>query len=130
MQGGNQVQTYEFRIVARNFRATPVSLQVWDRLPRPDSTTVAVNLFDTKPELSGDPLYNRIMRPDNLLRWDLTVPPGTVGEKALAITYQFKLEYAKEMAVEYLKSGGLMEAPIGGMGGMGGMGMGGMGGFK
>lgn len=124
VQGGNQVQSYEFRIVARNFRSTPVNLQVWDRLPRPDSSAVAVNLADVKPELSGDPLYNRIMRPDNLLRWDLTVPPGTVGEKALAISYQFKLEYAKGTAIEYVKSGGLMEAPIGGMGG----GMGGMGG--
>ena len=98
VQGGNQVQTYEFRIVARNFRTTPVTLQVWDRLPRPESSAVAVSLTESKPELSSDALYNRIMRPDNLLRWDLTVPPGTVGEKALAMTYEFKLEYAKEIA--------------------------------
>ena len=129
VQGGNQVQTYEFRIVARNFRSTPVTLQVWDRLPKPESSAVAVSLTEARPELSGDALYNRVIRPDNLLRWDLTVPGGTVGEKALTITYQFRLEYAKEMAVEYLKTGGLMESPIGGMGGMmGGMGMGGMGG--
>ena len=31
-----------------------------------------------------------------------------------------KLEYAKESGVSYMKSGGLMESPIGGMGGMGG----------
>lgn len=127
VQGGNQVQSYEFRLVARNFRPTPVTLQVWDRLPKPQSPAVAVSLTEAKPELSGDVLYNRVQRPDNLLRWDLTVPPGTVGEKALTITYQFRLEYAKEMAIEYLKAGGLMESPIGGMGGMGG-GMGGMGG--
>ncbi len=47
------------------------------------------------------------------------------------MTYQFRLEYATEMAVEYVRSAGLMEAPIGGMGGgMGGMGMGGMGGMR
>ncbi len=71
VQGGNEVQSYEFRIVARNFRSTPVNLQVWDRLPRPQSSAAAVSLVEAKPELSGDPLYNRIMRPDNLLRWDL-----------------------------------------------------------
>ena len=48
------------------------------------------------------------------------MPAGTTGEKVFPITYQFKLEYAKESGVRYLKSGGLMEAPIGGMGGMGG----------
>ena len=127
VQGGNQVMTYEFRTIVRNFKTTPVALQVWDRLPKPDDDSVAVSLVEAKPELSADPLYQRIFRPDNLLRWDLTVPPGTIGEKALPITYRFRVEHAKQVALDYLHSGGLMENPIGGMGGMGG-GMGGMGG--
>jgi hypothetical protein len=120
VQGGNQVQSFEFRIVVRNFKSTPVALQVWDRLPHPKSTDVAVNLASTSPDLSPDALYRRAQRPDNLLRWDLDVPPGTTGEKALTIHYQFQLEFAREMAVDYLATGGLMEAPIGGMSGMGG----------
>jgi uncharacterized protein (TIGR02231 family) len=119
-QGGNQVHTYEFRIVVRNFKSIPANLQVWDRLPRAENSDVAVNLGETKPELSTDPLYVRNQRPDNLLRWDIVVPPGAVGDKAFPVIYQFKMEYAKEMGVHYLKSGGLAEAPIGGMGGMGG----------
>ena len=70
---------------------TPVNLQLWDRMPRTESSAVAVNLIDVKPELSTDAPYVRLMRPDNLLRWDLTVPPGTIGDKALEIAYQFKL---------------------------------------
>ena len=120
IQGGNQVYTYRFRIVVRNFKSTPINLQLWDRMPRTESSAVAVNLIDVKPELSTDAPYVRLMRPDNLLRWDLTIPPGTVGDKALAIAYQFKLEYARNMAIEYFRSGGLVESPIGGMGGMGG----------
>ncbi len=123
VQGGNQVHSYEFRIVVRNFKSTPVNLQVWDRLPRAESSDVAVNLGDTSPPLSSDALYVRNQKPDNLLRWDLVVPVGSVGEKAFPVNYQFKLEYAKGMGVHYLKSSGLMEAPIGGMGGMGGGGM-------
>ena len=128
VQGGNQVHTYEFRIVVRNFKTTPASLQLWDRLPRGENADVAVNLVEAKPDLSDDVLYVRNQRPDNLLRWDLVIPVGTVGEKALPISYSFRLEYAKEMGVRYLRSGGMMESPIGGMGGMGGGGMGGMGG--
>ncbi|MDB5351331.1 MAG: hypothetical protein JWN86_2578 [Planctomycetota bacterium] len=126
VQGGNQVLTYEFRIVARNFGTTPVKLQVWDRLPKGEDENVAVNLQETKPEISADPLYLRIGKPEGLLRWDLDVPAGTIGDKALAVVYSFKLEYARELAIDYFKSGGLKEAPIGGMGGgMGGMGGGG-----
>jgi uncharacterized protein (TIGR02231 family) len=119
-QGGNQVHTYEFRIVVRNYKSIPANLQVWDRLPRAESSEVAVSLSEAKPELSADALYVRNQRPDNLLRWDVVVPPGSVGEKVFPVTYVFKMEYAKEMGVQYLGSRGLMEAPIGGMGGMGG----------
>ncbi len=124
VQGGNQVHSYEFRIIVRNFKTTPANLQVWDRLPRAGNSDVAVNLGETKPALSVDPIYDRIQKAENLLRWDVVVPPGTVGANVFPITYQFKMEYAKEMGIQYLKTGGLMEAPIGGMGG----GMGGMGG--
>lgn len=132
VQGGNQVQTYEFRIVARNFGSTPATIHVWDRLPKAASESVAVNLSETKPSLSTDPIYLRVARPDNLLRWDLDVPANTTGDKALAIEYSFKLEYAREVEIDYFSSGGLKEAPIGGMmgGGMGGMGGGMGGGFR
>ncbi len=120
IQGGNQVYSYRFRIVVRNFKSTPVNLQLWDRMPWTESSAVAVNLIDVRPDLSADAPYVRLMRPDNLLRWDLTVPPGTIGDKALVVAYQFKLEYARNMAIEYFRSGGLVESPIGGMGGMGG----------
>ena len=125
IQGGNQVHNYEFQMVVRNFGANPVKLQVWDRLPRVETEAVAVSLADVKPALSDDVLYNRIQKPENLLRWDLVAQPGTTGEKAQTISYGFKLEYAREVNINYFKTGGLMEAPIGGMGG-GGMG----GGFR
>jgi hypothetical protein len=125
IQGANQIHSYEFRIVVRNFGNTRTKLQVWDRLPRVEGESVAVSLASSAPAVSTDPLYQRTSKADNLLRWDLEVPAGTVGEKAMTILYQFKLEYARDVAINYLRSGGLKEAPIGGMGGMGGMGMGG-----
>ncbi len=127
VQGGNQVFDYEFRLGLRNYRNGPVKVQLWDRLPRPQGEAVAVNLVKTSNELSTDALYLRTARMDNLLRWDLTVPQGTTGDKTLYINYEFRLEYARDLPQPRFVSGGLREGPIGGgaMGGMGGM-MGGM----
>jgi hypothetical protein len=74
--------------------------------------------------LSNDPPYQRTARLDNLLRWDVDVPQGTVGDKTLYLNYEFRLEYARNLPQPRFVSGGLREGPIGGgaMGGMGGMG--------
>ncbi len=124
VQGGNQVFSYEFRIGLRNYRPGPVKVQLWDRLPTPAGEAVVVNLVKTSSELSTDALYLRTARADNLLRWDVEVPQGTIGDKTMYLTYEFRLEYARDLAQPRFISGGLREAPIGGgaMGGMGGMG--------
>lgn len=128
IQGGNQVFDYEFRIGLRNYRNAPVKVELWDRLPSPQGEAVAANLVKTSVELSTDPAYLRTARTDNLLRWDLAVPQGTVGDKTMYLNYEFRLEYARDLPRPRFLSGGLGEAPIGGgaMGGMGGMG----GGFR
>ncbi len=126
VQGGNQIFDYEFRIGLRNYRPGPVKVQLWDRLPKPQGEAVAVNLVKTSAELSADALYQRTARTDNLLRWDIEVPKGTVGDKTIYLNYEFRLEYARDFAPPRFVSGGLREGPIGGgamgMGGMGGMG--------
>ena len=76
VQGGNQIFDYEFRIGLRNYRPTPVKVQLWDRLPKPQGEAVAVNLVKTSSELSTDVLYQRTARMDNLLRWDVDRAPG------------------------------------------------------
>ncbi|MFO0952999.1 MAG: DUF4139 domain-containing protein [Isosphaeraceae bacterium] len=124
IQGGNQVFTYEFRIGLRNYRPNPVKVELWDRLPAPEDETAAVNLVRTSVELSTEPAYLRTAKTDNLLRWDVDVPQGSVGEKTVYLNYEFKLEYARELPQPRYLSGGLREGPIGG----GAMGLGGMGG--
>jgi hypothetical protein len=103
VQGGNQVHSYEYRITVSSYKSEPVKLQVWDRLPRAEAEAVAVSLVEPTPNLSEDATYRRQGRPDNLLRWDLTVEPGTNGEKAATIAYQFKLEYARDVAISNFK---------------------------
>jgi uncharacterized protein (TIGR02231 family) len=104
IQGGNQVQTYEYRVRVSSFKGTDVALQVWDRLPHPETESVAVELVKTSPELSADTEYLRNDRPKNLLRWDLPVKANTTGSNAAAIAYEFKMQYAKDVAIGNFKS--------------------------
>src|SRR3954454_11852584 len=85
--GGNQILRYDYRILLSSFKNHPVQVQVWDRLPKGESESVGVFLTKTAPELSLDGLYLRESRPNNLLRWDVEVPPNRGGEKAIAVNY-------------------------------------------
>jgi hypothetical protein len=104
IQGGNQVHSYDYRITISSYKTTPARVQIWDRLPRAEADAVAVSLVEPAPKLSDDPTYLRRERPENLLRWDLTVAAESSGEKAAAIAYQFKLEYARDVAIADFKS--------------------------
>jgi uncharacterized protein (TIGR02231 family) len=99
-QGNNWVLRYEYRILISSYKTEPVKVQVWDRLPHSQTEAVGVTLVQTKPELSTDPVYLRESRPQNLLRWDLTVEPATNAEKAVPVSYEFKLEMGRETTIK------------------------------
>jgi Domain of unknown function (DUF4139)/N-terminal domain of unknown function (DUF4140) len=104
LQGGNQVHNYDYRITVSSYKSEAVKVQVWDRLPRAEAEAVAVSLLEATPKLSQDAGYLRSQRSENLLRWDLTVEPGQTGEKAATLAYQFKLEYARDVAIANFKA--------------------------
>ncbi len=97
--GGNQVLTFDYRILVNSYKNEPVKVQVWDRLPKGEAQAIAINLTSQKPDLSSDALYLREDRPKNLLRWDVTVDPAHHGEKAFVIDYSYKLELDKQMQI-------------------------------
>jgi uncharacterized protein (TIGR02231 family) len=99
IQGGNQVLTYDYRIRISSFKDAGAQVQIWDRLPKAEAEMVDVELVHATPDLSADPEYLRNDRPKNLLRWDLTLKPGTAGEKAAVISYEFKLQYDRNVAI-------------------------------
>jgi uncharacterized protein (TIGR02231 family) len=104
LQGGNQSLRYDYRILVSSYKQEKVRLQVWDRLPHADTDAVGVTLIKTTPEVSKDALYVREQRPNNLLRWDIDVEPNMTGEKAMAISYEFKLELDKQMTISSFQS--------------------------
>jgi hypothetical protein len=103
-QGGNQVLRFEYRILASTYKQEKVKLQLWDRLPHAENDTIGVSLIKAAPDLSKDAIYQREQRPNNLLRWDVTLDPGMNSEKALAINYEFKLDLDRQMTIGSFQS--------------------------
>ena len=96
MQAGNQVLKFDYRILISSYKEEKVKVQVWDRLPRGENESLNVTLVKVSPELCKDPVYEREEKANNLLRWDLEIEPGMRGEKALKLSYEFKLELDKQ----------------------------------
>src|SRR4051794_17646530 len=90
--------------VVSSYKPERVRVQVWDRLPHAESETMGVTLVKATPEVCQDPLYLRQDRPYNLLRWDLEVDPGSNGEKAQAVSYEFKLELDRQLNIGSFQS--------------------------
>ena len=103
-QGGNQVLKYDYRILVSSYKSEPVKLQLWDRLPVGQAESVNVVLGKCTPDLSKDGIYLRESRPDNLLRWDLDIPANCNGENAYSVTYDFRMELDRQMAIQGFKS--------------------------
>jgi hypothetical protein len=99
------VLKYQYRLLVSSYKTAPVKLQLWDRLPHGDAEALSVSLVKSTPEVSTDPMYLRENKPDNLLRWDLTIEPGRSGEKALAVNYEFKLELGRQMRINSITAG-------------------------
>jgi hypothetical protein len=51
-------------------------------LPRGEAAAVAMSLVELAPKMIEDRTFVSRERPENLLRWDVTVAPGRSGEKA------------------------------------------------
>jgi hypothetical protein len=99
VQGGNQVHRFDYRLAVSSYKSEPVKLQLWDRLPHGETESVNVTLATTSKDVSTDTDYVRDDKPKNLLRWDLTITPEARGEKAVAVTYQYRMEYAREASI-------------------------------
>ena len=103
--GGNQVLSYNYRILISSYKNQPVKLQLWDRLPKGENESVTVTLVKQSPNLSKDGIYDRESRPNNLLRWDLEVPANCSGETAMSVTYEFSTcVFDRQMAITGFQS--------------------------
>lgn len=105
IQGGNRIDTYDYRIALSNYKNTPVELQLLDRLPQAEDASIKIELVKTEPELSTDSEYLRTAKKKGILRWDMKLPPNTVEKDATVVMYSFTMEYDRNMQIEPRRTG-------------------------
>jgi len=101
VQGGNRIDTYNYRITLSNYKNTAVKLRLLDRLPYSEDPAIKIELTKTEPQLSKDEQYQRNLRRKGILRWDLTLAPNTFGRNATAVTYSYTMEYDRNMGIRW-----------------------------
>jgi len=105
IQGGNRIDTYDYRITLSNYKNTPVELQLLDRLPHADDASIKIELAKTEPQLSADSEYLRSEGKKGILRWDLKLAPNTVEKDATVVKYSFTMEYDRNMQIQPRRPG-------------------------
>jgi len=100
IQGGNRIDTFDYRIALSNYKNTPVELQLLDRLPQADDASIKIELGKTETELSSDVEYLRTARKKGILRWDLKLKPNTIDQDATVVKYSFTMEYDRNMQIQ------------------------------
>lgn len=100
VQGGNRRLEFEYRLVVSNFKDTPVTLRVLDRIPITDqSQQISVTLAPTEVPMSEDKLYERVLRPLGILRWDVDLPASRFGSDAFDIDYSYTIEFDRSRSL-------------------------------
>ncbi len=99
VQGGNRVLSFTYQLQVENFGADAINIRLYDRLPAAKENEIHVTAMPTTPELSKDPMYEKNEHKRGLLRWETSVPAKAIGAKAFALTYQFQLEFDRQMNI-------------------------------
>lgn len=100
IQGGNRIDTYDYRITVSNYRNTPVELRLLDRLPHTEDTSIKIEIEKTEPQLSQSSEYLRTARKKGILGWDLKLAPNTTEGSATIVKYSFTMEYDRNMQIQ------------------------------
>ena len=93
---GSRIQTFSYRLRLENFKSTPVSVRLMDRIPAVKSDDISISLSKPSDKLSADTIYVRDLRPTGILRWDIQLSAGASGAKARDVKYNFEMKYSKD----------------------------------
>lgn len=93
-QGGNTVLSFDYRLAIENYGEKPADVRLMDRLPHFNgSDDVKLTIASMSDQLSDDPVYLRLDRPEGILRWDIQVPARATGMDEQVVSYLYTLEF-------------------------------------
>jgi hypothetical protein len=100
VSGGNRELRFEYRLVVENFRDSAAPIRLLDRTPKSEGNAdIRVTLHPTADPLSSDRLYERVERPEGILRWDIDVEAGSTGEKARIVEFSYTVAHDRSFTL-------------------------------
>ncbi len=99
IQGGNRIVDFKYALAVENFASEPTAVRVLERMPTHRGDALKITLSSTKPALCDAADYQETDRKRGILRWDVVVPPASIGMDSHKVEYELRLEYDKEMAI-------------------------------
>jgi hypothetical protein len=95
--GGGRLTTTRYRITIRNDRPKTMKIIVEDRMPISRSEDIEISLKNVMPQLSTDPAYLDGERQLGILRWEVTLPPGSPDAVPLSIEWTVNVSRSSEV---------------------------------
>ncbi len=98
-QGGNQIVTFDYRLSVENFGAAPAKVRLLDRMPQSSGNQIKPTLVSSTADVSKDAEYERTIKKQGLLRFDIDVPGNATNGEAKTVDYRMTIEHDKQMSV-------------------------------
>jgi len=100
INGGNRELQFEYHLIVENFKSEPTQVRLLDRIPTPgDGAKIRVTHTASSLPLSNDAWYQRIEKPEGIMRWDAEVASESHGESSFSVDYGFTVEYDRQYVV-------------------------------
>ncbi|MCH2132865.1 MAG: DUF4139 domain-containing protein [Phycisphaerales bacterium] len=90
--GGWLKTSYQFVLAVSNGTSRDIKLELWDRRPISRSDEIEVSVSNLTRALSTNASYVADDLPKGLMRWDLTVPAQSTGDRVFKISYDLDIE--------------------------------------
>ncbi|MDG2423148.1 MAG: mucoidy inhibitor MuiA family protein [Phycisphaerales bacterium] len=90
--GGWLKTSYQFVLNIDNGSNRTAKVELWDRRPISRSEEIEVSVNNLSLPLSTNPQFVADDLPRGLMRWDVTVPASSIGDKAFKVSYDLLIE--------------------------------------
>lgn len=100
INGGNRELKFNYRLLVENFKNEAVDIRLIDRIPTSlNNANIRITQNDFSANLSDNKLYQRVEKPEGILRWEVSVPANSTVHEAYNVDYSYTVEYDREFVV-------------------------------
>lgn len=100
INGGNRELKFDYRLVVENFKNEAVDIRLIDRIPTSmNNSNIRITQNEFSVKLSDNKLYQRVEKPEGILRWEISVPANATVNAVHVVEYSYTVEYDRKFVV-------------------------------